>query len=56
MRRFTHYMWLESASGANDGQDSKEGLEGGLVGHCHGVPVICDLSQKDDLPVVKLLK
>ena len=29
------------------GKQSNEGLEGGLVGHFHGIPVICDLQLQD---------
>lgn len=54
MRRFTHQEWLESAPGARDGVDSKEGLDGGQVGHCHGVTVVCDLTLKDDIAVIEL--
>ncbi len=47
MQGFIHSGWLDEAS---DGKQSKDGLEGGLVGHCHGVPVICDLVRADELP------
>lgn len=43
MDGFIHTGWLD------EGQ-SKEGCEGGFVGHCKGVPVICDLESADDLP------
>jgi len=43
MQGFTHAALLESGHDQLDGKQSKEGLEGGLVGHFHGIPVICDL-------------
>jgi hypothetical protein len=49
MQGFTHAALLESADGAN-GKQSNDGLEGGLVGHFHGIPVICDLELADNLP------
>lgn len=49
MQGFTHAALLESADGTN-GQQSNDGLEGGLVGHFHGIPVICDLELADNLP------
>lgn len=50
MQNFVHTHWLESAPNKRDGKKSNEGLEGGLVGHCHGIPVICDPEQEDNLP------
>jgi len=50
MQGFTHAVWLESSERAADGKQSNDGLEGGLVGHCLGVPVVCDLDLKDNLP------
>jgi hypothetical protein len=50
MQDMTHSVWLESSPKKNDGEQSRDGLEGGLVGHCHGIPVICDLAREDDLP------
>ena len=51
MRGFTHAVWLQSEEGKTDGQQSETGLNGGLVGHCRGVPVMCDLKQEDNLPL-----
>lgn len=51
MQDFTHSRWLESKPGANDGKQSRDGFEGGPVGMCHGIPVVCDLACKDDLLV-----
>ena len=48
MQGFDHRFWLKSSEGACDGQQSNDGLEGGLVGHCLGVPVICDMDQEDN--------
>ena len=39
---FTCAWLLESVEGKHDGRESQDGLEGGLVGHFHGIPVICD--------------
>lgn len=50
MQGFIHRFWLESAEGKGDGKQSDQGLEGGLVGYCLGVPVICDLEMADRLP------
>jgi len=50
MEKFVHAVWLESEEGQHDGKQSVDGIEGGFVGHCHGVPLICDLDQKDDFP------
>jgi len=50
MQGFTHARWLESSKGACDGEQSSNGLEGGLVGRCCGIPVICDLNQGDNFP------
>lgn len=44
MQGFAHAALLESARNRSDGGQSKEGTEGGLVGHYHGIPVICDLT------------
>ena len=50
MQGFIHSSLLESAEDKGDGKQSEDGLDGGLVGYYHGIPVICDTSQKDDLP------
>lgn len=50
MHGMTHDRWLASAPGLMDGVQSKEGLDGGFVGHSHGVPVICDLEKEDEFP------
>lgn len=50
MAGWNHRKLLESAEGLHDGKDSEDGLEGGLVGHYHGIPVICDLELADNLP------
>lgn len=50
MQRYTHATWLRSGPGKFDGKQSQDGLEGGLVGYCDGVPIICDLEQEDNLP------
>jgi hypothetical protein len=50
MNGWTQARFLESAEGLHDGKDSQEGLEGGFVGHFHGLPVICDLTLQDNLP------
>lgn len=50
MQGFVHATMLETAAGACDGKQSDTGLEGGLVGHYHGIPVICDINQDDTLP------
>lgn len=50
MQGFTHAKWLASLDDKSDGKQSNEGLDGGFVGHCRGVPVICDLTLKDQLP------
>jgi hypothetical protein len=50
MQGFTHVVWLESEDGLCDGKQSQDGLEGGFVGHCLGIPIICDLDQEDDYP------
>ena len=50
MQRWTHAVLLESAKEAKDGVQSSEGLEGGLVGHHCGVPVMCDIALEDRLP------
>jgi hypothetical protein len=42
MQGFTCAWLLESAEGRHDGEEPKEGLEGGFVGRFHGIPVICD--------------
>ncbi len=47
MNGHTHACLLESAAGKNDGKQSEDGIEGGLVGHYHGIPVICDLELQD---------
>lgn len=47
MQGFTHAALLEEKDGMNNGKQSNEGLEGGLVGHFHGIPVICDLEIED---------
>lgn len=52
MQNFTHSRWLESSEGAGDGKESKDGIKGGLVGYCHGIPIICDRDQADDLPAL----
>ncbi len=46
MQGHTHAFLLEEADGTY-GKQSNEGLEGGLVGHFHGIPVICDLQLQD---------
>jgi hypothetical protein len=43
----THACLLESKEDANDGEQSKIGFDGGLVGHYHGIPVMCDLQLQD---------
>lgn len=50
MQGFIHSVWLQSAKGKSDGQQSELGLEGGFIGYCWEVPVICDLGLKDNLP------
>lgn len=51
MDNHAHYSWLESAEGKRDGEQSKENaLEGGFIGMCRGIPVVCDLKRKDMLP------
>lgn len=49
MQGFTHAALLENVDGSN-GEQSNDGLEGGLVGHFHGIPVVCDLELADNLP------
>ena len=46
MQGHTHSALLEEADGTY-GKQSNDGLEGGLVGHYHGIPVICDLELQD---------
>jgi hypothetical protein len=46
MQGFTHATLLEEADGTW-GKQSKLGFDGGLVGHYHGIPVICDLQLQD---------
>ncbi|MBI2642421.1 MAG: hypothetical protein HYW97_01060 [Candidatus Wildermuthbacteria bacterium] len=46
MQGFTHAALLEERDGTN-GKQSNDGLEGGLVGHFHGIPVICDLELQE---------
>ena len=51
MQGFMHCMWLESEEGKRDGEQSKEdALNGGFVGMCRGIPVVCDLKREDMLP------
>ena len=50
MQGFAHVVWLESSPGAADGKQSSEGLSGGPVGHCRGVPIHCDPKREDQLP------
>ena len=50
MAGWNHRKLLETAEGLHDGKDSEDGLEGGLVGHFHGIPVVCDLELADNLP------
>lgn len=51
MQGFMHCTWLETAEGKRDGEQSKENaLEGGFIGMCRGIPVICDLNREDMLP------
>ncbi len=50
MQDVTHRFWLESGPDKRDGVQSEEGLNGGFVGHCYGVPVICDLEKEDVFP------
>ena len=51
MNEFIHAVWLESAEGKHDGKQSKENaLEGGFIGMCRGIPVVCDLNREDILP------
>jgi len=50
MQGKVHKLWLESAPGKFDGEQSTEGLSGGFVGYSHGVPVICDLEKEDLFP------
>lgn len=50
MQGWTHAFLLESAESLHDGKQSENGLEGGLMGHFHGIPVICDLELADNLP------
>ena len=47
MQGHTHAFLLESEEEKGDGKQSKDGFEGGLVGHYHGIPVICDLQLQD---------
>lgn len=42
MRGFSHAKWLESARGKCDGKQASRSVKEGLIGHCHGVPVIVD--------------
>jgi len=49
MQSFSHTKWLASLDDKCDGKQSNEGLEGGFVGYCRGIPVICDLARKDQL-------
>jgi cold shock CspA family protein len=51
MVRHTHAAWLQTTKEAADGKQSSTGIDGGLVGHCRGIPVICDMSIEDRLPV-----
>ena len=44
-----HCVLLETTEDASDGKQSKDGLEGGLVGYFHGIPVICDLELQDSV-------
>ena len=46
---FIHAVLLESEKGNADGKQSDAGLEGGLVGHYHGIPVMCDVNQDEVL-------
>ncbi len=50
MQNFTHATLFESADRRCDGKQSNDGLNGGLVGHHQGIPVMCDLELPDDLP------
>jgi hypothetical protein len=50
MQGLTHKKWLETAKESHDGQQSQNGLDGGSVGECWGIPIICDLQQEDNLP------
>lgn len=51
MNNFTHAKWLESEVGKLDGKQSNIYLlEGGFVGMCRGIPVVCDLKREDALP------
>lgn len=51
MQGFIHCTWLESEEGKRDGEQSKEdALNGGFVGMCRGIPVVCDLKREDMLP------
>ena len=46
---FTHAVLLESEEGKADGKQSDAGLEGGLVGRYHGIPVMCEVNQDEVL-------
>ena len=48
MQGHTHAFLLEESDGTY-GKPSNDGLEGGLVGHFHGIPVICDVTLADVL-------
>jgi hypothetical protein len=50
MLGFTHAKWLESQKDAFDGKQADKAINEGLIGHCHGVPVIVDPQKQDDLP------
>ena len=51
MQGFDHGKWLETAEGLRDGEQSKENvIEGGFIGMCRGIPVVCDLKRVDKLP------
>ena len=45
----THAYLLETEEGWGDGKQSKDGFDGGLVGHFHGIPVICDIELQDSV-------
>lgn len=55
MAGWSHSELLASAEGLHDGKKSESGLDGGLVGHFHGIPVICDPELADDLPPRKAM-
>lgn len=48
---YTHATLFETGDNRRDGEQSNKGLEGGLVGYFHGIPVICDVVLFDNLPL-----